>query len=55
MMALVTAILLSILVVLRETQSDDTLLIITAFLTAAFAPKTVQKFAEDDTTKENTK
>ncbi len=55
MMALVTAILLSVLVVLRETQSDDTLLIITAFLTAAFAPKTVQKFAEDDTTKENTK
>ena len=55
MMALVTAILLSILAVLRETQSSDTLLIIATFLTAAFAPKTMLKFAEDNLTKKKTK
>ncbi len=51
MMALVTAIILSILAVLGKAQSGDTLLIIATFLTAAFAPKTVQKFAEDKLTK----
>lgn len=51
MMALVTAIILSILVALGDAQSKDTLLIIATFLTAAFAPKTVQKFAENKLTK----
>ena len=46
MMSLMTAIVLSILAVLGKAHSADTLMIIAVFLVAAFAPKTVQKFAE---------
>lgn len=52
MMALVTSIILSILAVLGETQSEDVLLLVGTFLTAAFAPKTVQKFAENNLIKD---
>ncbi|SMN11933.1 hypothetical protein SPBRAN_132 [uncultured Candidatus Thioglobus sp.] len=52
MMTLVTAIILSILAVLGKAQSGDVLLLVGTFLTAAFAPKTVQKFAEDNLIKE---